>query len=112
MRLSKLQKYILLQCFERKCSKLARKNLVDFYNLSKQKIKRESQINSITVSLDRLIQKGLLVGFGEITKQKIFIDKIRLTRLGRQIAKNLLGEQKKLPFKIRKTNRKNKRLKP
>lgn len=59
-------------------------------------------MNSITVSLDRLIKKGLLVGFGEITKEKVYIDKIRLTRLGREIAKKLLGEQKSLPLKIKK----------
>jgi hypothetical protein len=101
MRLSKLQKYILLQCFERKYSKLDRTNLVDFYNSSKSKIKKQSQINSITVSLERLIKKGLLVGFGEITKEKVFIEKVRLTCLGREVAKKLLGEQRKLPLKIK-----------
>jgi len=101
MRLSKLQKYILLQCFDKKYSKLDRTGLVKFYNSYKKKPKTEIQINSITVSLDRLIKKGLLVGFGEITKQKVFIDKIRLTPLGRKTAKNLLGEQKKLPLKLK-----------
>ena len=109
MRLSKLQKYILLQCFDKKYSKLDRAGLVNFYNSYKKKpgsakagLKKDIQINSITVSLDRLIKKGLLVGFGEITKEKIFIDKIRLTRLGRVVAKKLLGEQKKLPLKLKK----------
>ena len=102
MRLSKLQKYILLQCFDKKYAKLDRSGLVKFYNSAKKKIKKEIQINSITVSLDRLIKKGLLVGFGEITKEKTFIDKIRLTRLGRQTAKKLLGEQKSLPLKMKK----------
>ncbi|MBD3360146.1 MAG: hypothetical protein GF365_05600 [Candidatus Buchananbacteria bacterium] len=102
MRLSKLQKYILLQCFERKYSKLDRKNLVAFYNSSKPKIKKQSQINSITVSLDRLIKKGLLVGFGEITKEKVFMENVSLTCLGRLEAKKLLGEQRKLPLKLKK----------
>jgi len=102
MRLSKLQKYILLQCFDKKYSKLDRTDLVKFYSSLKKKPKKEIQVNSITVSLDRLIKKGLLVGFGEITKEKVYIDKIRLTRLGREIAKKLLGEQKSLPLKIKK----------
>ncbi len=108
MRLSKLQKYILLQCFEHKYGKLDRKNLVVFYNSFKSKPQKASQINSITVSLDRLIKKGLLVGFGEITKEKVFIDKVRLTRLGRSVAKKILGEQKKLPLNLRKVSKKRK----
>jgi len=100
MKLSKLQKYILLACFEKKYSKLDRKVLLHFYNFYKKKHSRDIMVNSITVSIDRLIKKGLLVGFGEITKEKIFIDKVRLTRLGREIAKKLLGEQKKLPLKM------------
>ena len=103
MRLSKLQKYILLQCFDKKYSQLDRKILVKFYNSFKKRPKREIQINSITTSLDRLIKKGLLVGFGEITQTKTFIKKIRLTPLGRKTAKKLLGEQKKLPLKITKS---------
>jgi len=102
MRLSKLQKYILLQSFDRKYSKLNRDGLIKFYNSLKKKPKKEIQINSITTSIDRLIKKGVIVGFGEITKEKTFIKKIRLTRLGRQVAKKLLGEQKKLPLKMSK----------
>lgn len=103
MRLSKLQKYILLECFDKKYSKLDRKILLKFYNSYKKKPKKDIQINSISTSLDRLIKKGLLVGFGEITKTKVFIDKIRLTAQGRKSAKKLLGEQKKLPLKMTKS---------
>jgi hypothetical protein len=59
-------------------------------------------VNSITSSLERLIKKGLIVGFGELTKEKTFINKIRLTREGRLAAKKLLGEQKRLPLKLKK----------
>jgi len=75
--------------------------LLKFYNSYKKKPKKDIQINSISTSLDRLIKKGILVGFGEITKTKVFIDKVRLTTLGRKISKNLLGEQKKLPLKLK-----------
>ncbi len=103
MRLSKLQKYILLECYNKKYSKLDRRCLVRFYNTGKKKTKKDIQINSISTSIDRLITKGLLVGFGEITKTKIIIEKVRLTILGRNVAKKLLGEQKKLPFKMTKS---------
>ena len=101
MRLSKLQKYILLQSFDTK-NKLDRKGLVSFYNAYKKKPNREIMVNSITSSLERLIKKGLIVGFGELTKEKTFINKIRLTREGRSEAKKLLGEQKRLPLKLKK----------
>jgi len=100
MHLSKLQKYILLQSFDTK-NKLDRKGLVHFYNSYKKKPSREIMVNSITSSLERLIKKGLIVGFGELTKEKTYIQKIRLTPIGRRLAKKLLGEQKCLPLKIK-----------
>ena len=108
MYLSKLQKYILLQGFDTK-NKLDRKCLVNFYIVYKKKPgsaearpSREIMVNSITSSLERLIKKGMIVGFGELTKEKTFINKIRLTREGRLAAKKLLGEQKRLPLKLKK----------
>ncbi|MFA5188627.1 MAG: hypothetical protein WC460_04670 [Patescibacteria group bacterium] len=109
MRLSKLQKYILLQSFDSK-NKLDRKVLLGFYSSYKKKPgsakagpNREIMVNSITSSLDRLIKRGLIVGFGELTKEKTFINKIRLTPLGRKVVKKLLGEQKRLPLKLKST---------
>jgi hypothetical protein len=98
MRLSKLQKYIILQGFDAK-NKLDRKGLLDFYNAYKKKPSKEIMVNSITNSLERLIKKGLLVGFGELTKEKTYIQKIRLTTDGRKVGKKLFGEQKRLPLK-------------
>jgi len=101
MKLSKLQKFILLQCFDCKNRKLERQNLLDFYNNYKKKPKREIMVNSITSSLERLIKRGLLVGFGEFTQFKDFIYKVRLTPLGRKVTKKVLGEQKRLPLKLK-----------
>lgn len=103
MRLSKLQKYILLECFEKKYSKLDRTGLVKFYNSYKKKPSKDIQVGNITASIERLIKKGVLVGFGEITQTKTFIEKIRLSAMGRQVAKKLLGEQKRLPLRLRKS---------
>jgi hypothetical protein len=100
--LSGLQRYILLQCYDSE-NKLDRKVLLGFYGSLKKKPDREIMVNSITNSIERLIKKGLIVGFGEITKDKIFITKIRLTREGSLVAKKALGEQKRLPFKMKKS---------
>lgn len=99
MKLSSLQKYILLQSFDSK-NKLDRKVLLGFYGSVKKKPSRDIMVNSITNSIERLIKKGLIVGFGEITRDKTYINKIQLTREGRSVAKKLLGEQKSLPFKM------------
>lgn len=104
MRLSILQKYILLQCFDSK-NKLDRKVLLGFYGSGKKKSNRDIMVNSVTNSIERLIRKGLIVGFGEITKEKVFINKIRLTREGSLLAKKALGEQKMLPFKLKSTKK-------
>lgn len=101
MKLSGLQKYILLQAFDSK-NKLDRKVLLGFYGSYKKKSSKDIMVNSITNSIERLVKKGLIVGFGEITKEKIYINKIRLTREGRILAKKALGEQKSLPFKMTK----------
>ncbi|MFH1610618.1 MAG: hypothetical protein ABIA91_01895 [Patescibacteria group bacterium] len=53
----------------------------------------------ITKSIERLIDKELLVGFGERTKYKWFIKDIKITKFGKKEAKKLLGEQLKLKFK-------------
>ncbi|MCX6744437.1 MAG: hypothetical protein NTX82_02845 [Candidatus Parcubacteria bacterium] len=100
MKLSSLQKYILLQSFDSK-NKLDRKVLLGFYGSSKKKLNRDIMVNSITNSIERLIKKGLIVGFGEITKEKIYINKIRLTKEGRVLAKKALGEQRRLPLRNR-----------
>ena len=88
MRLSHLQKFILLQCLESKTGRISRTRL---------NVKNKTKI--ITKSIERLIDKELLVGFGERTKYKWFIKDIKITRKGRIEAKKLLGEQLKLKFK-------------
>ncbi|MBN1325687.1 hypothetical protein JW977_01745 [Candidatus Falkowbacteria bacterium] len=99
MRLSKLQKYIILQGFDAK-NKLDRKGLLNFYHTYKKRPSKEIMVNSITNSIERLIKKGLLVGFGELTKERTFIQKIKLTPEGKKVVKKLLGEQKRLPLKL------------
>ena len=102
MRLSALQKYILLYALTSVRNNVKRDGLDKFYDQSKKKPKKDDMQNSITKSLERLIDKALLIGHGVRTKYKWYIKEIRLTPQGRKTAKKLLGEQQKLPFKNKK----------
>ena len=99
MRLSALQKYILLECLNSKNSKLNRKRLVKFYNKQKNKPHPELMTKIISQSLERLINKELLVGYGMRTPHKWFIKEIKLTQPGITEARKLLGQQMKIKFK-------------
>lgn len=61
--------------------------------------KMEDRVNIITKSLERLIDKGFLVGYGARTPKKWFIKEIKLTAAGKRAAKGLQGKQVPLPFK-------------
>jgi len=98
MKLSQLQIYILLAGYGEK-DKFGRGRLLKFYEKQKRKPKREDQVNIITKSLERLIDKGFLTGYGVRTPKKWFIKEIKLTAAGRKIARGLQGKQVPLPFK-------------
>jgi len=100
MKFSALQKFLLTQSYNHK-KKIDRKIFNKFYNQQAKPPKGEGRVKIITRSLERLIDKGLMVGFGERTKHKWFISEVKLTAIGRRQAKKLLGEQRKLPFKKR-----------
>ncbi len=105
MRLSQLQKYIILVVSgERGAFK--RESLRAFYKKQKNKPNKNDQQSIITKSLERLIDKELLVGYGRRTPKKWFIDEIRLTKKGLVIAKKLQGEQQMLPLRVRNVSKK------
>ena len=56
-------------------------------------------LETITKSLERLIDKGLMIGYGRRTPEKWFIDEVQLTPAGRRAARITLGEQQRLPLK-------------
>jgi hypothetical protein len=101
MKLSALQKYILKQCVQRKEKIIPRSVLEKFYNGKKKKPKPKDMINIVTKSVERLISKELVIGYGWKTPHKWFIKQVRLTPKGRKVAKSLFGVQQKLPFKKR-----------
>jgi hypothetical protein len=99
MRLSALQKHIIFECGGNKGARIKRNILASFYDKQKKKPNQELMVKIITQSIERLIRRDLIVGFGEITKHKIFIKEIKLTAKGKKEAKRLLGEQRKLPLR-------------
>ena len=102
MKLSALQKYILKQCVQTKDKTISKAILERFYNNNKNKPKPKDIINIITKSVERLIKKELVIGYGWKTSHKWFINQVKLTPKGKKIAKSLFGIQQKLPLKIKK----------
>lgn len=98
MRLSSLQKYILLQCYNRMGYRMDRAGLLRFYG-AKRTPKKTLRAKIITRSIEGLIDKELMIGYGLRTPYKWFIKEIRLTRLGVKVGKKLSGEQMRLPFR-------------
>ena len=92
MHLSKLQKYILKQAFAQgpRCPRAVFESFYD--NVGEQEIK------VITVSIERLILKGFLKGYGYKTAEKLFIEYVTLTPAGRKEARRLFDDEQKLPF--------------
>jgi len=101
MKLSTLQKYILKQCIQSKDKIISKSVLEKFYGNKKSRPKQKDMINIITKSVERLIKKELVIGYGWKTPHKWFIKEVKLTPKGIKIAKLLLGSQQKLPLKIK-----------
>ncbi len=99
MRLSPLQKFILRHCYSRE-PRISRVGFERFYEHQKYVPQRSGKVNIITKSLEALIDRGFLVGYGVRTPQKWYIKEVKLTPLGRKLARKLLGEQATLPFRV------------
>ncbi|HMB25816.1 MAG TPA: hypothetical protein VKP03_00175 [Patescibacteria group bacterium] len=98
MRLSLLQKFILKKCYGAKKIKFDCDYFLDFYkNSGKAQPKIQKKI--VRRSLENLIDKGLMVGYGLRTPKKWFVKKVKLTGQGRKQAKKVIGEQLKLNLK-------------
>lgn len=90
--LSSLQRAILAECLEEGRGRVDRRRFSVFYerqNLHKSK----SPKKTITQSMERLIEREFLVGYGIRTPHKWFIQQVRLTPKGRGVARRLQGEQ-------------------
>lgn len=102
MNLSELQKYILKTTLQNNKARLSRNIFEKFYDNKKNSPSTKIRANIITKSIERLIDKGLLTGFGEKTQHKLFITQVKLTTRGKKAAQNLFGQQVSLPLRIKK----------
>ena len=97
MRLPALQKFILTECYNRK-GRVKKKALLAFYEKQNDQPSEKDKADTITKSVESLIDKGMMVGYGVRTPKKWFIEEVRLMSKGRKLARKLLGEQQKLPL--------------
>lgn len=99
MALSKLQKYILRQCYSAKSKAVDKSVLVKFYDSMAVKPNADDMANIISKSVDRLVEKELAAGYGWKTSKRWYVSKVKLTAKGRKKAKSLFGVQQVLPLK-------------
>jgi len=68
-------------------------------NLSRAKSSNSSRI--MTQSIERLISRGFVVGYGIKTMEKLYITRIKITQKGLKAVKAIrFSKQKKLPLKL------------
>ena len=103
MRLSALQRYILVTGYTARSNRISRRLIDSFYLKRSNSPKRVDIHDTITKSLERLIDRELLTGYGRRTPHKWFIEEVKLTRLGRRQARRLMGEQQILPLFTKKS---------
>jgi hypothetical protein len=99
MKLSPLQRYILRSALNASQKTIGKPALNRYYDKQSQKPSRHDMATIVTKSVDRLIAKDLLIGYGRKTSERMFVDKIKLTSTGAKLARKLMGEQQKLPLK-------------
>ena len=74
--------------------RLSRGYFVHFYDEQKLRPKAGDLVNIITKSLECLINKGLLTGYGVRTPQKWYIKEVKLTVVGRRTTVAYLASNK------------------
>lgn len=99
MRLSALQRSILLHAFDAR-PPIPRAAFRSFFIGKARPAKPKDRENDLTRSLERLIDRGLLSGYGRRTPRKWFLDSVRLTPSGRALARRQLGQQQRLPLRL------------
>lgn len=96
MRLSPLQRHILGVGFAAR-GKVGRAPLQAFYNGKTPRPK--SVVKVVTATLERMIDKGWLVGLGVRTPKKWYVREVRLTPTGRRVARQLQKAQQQRLFR-------------
>lgn len=98
MSLSKLQQYILEECLARG-GQCQRRVFDSSLAVKHSRAQSGNYKKIVTQSIERLIERGLVVGYGIKTKEKLFIERVRLTSEGRTAGlKMRLRRQPTLPL--------------
>lgn len=100
MRFSALQRAILLTTLDARTTTVPRRLLRGFYAGRSPAPSTKDQEGDLTRSIERLIDRGLLSGYGKRTPRKWFIESVRLTPEGRRVARRFQGEQQRLPLPL------------
>ena len=85
-------------CYNSKVATVDRGRFLIFYK-GKKTPKENLRTKIITGSIESLIDKELMTGYGVRTPHKWFIKQVSLTSKGKTQVKKLLGEQMKLKLK-------------
>lgn len=96
MALSGLQRFILTEAYGSRSPRVPSRAFDAFYR--RRSATAAEREGAVTRSLERLIDRGYLVGYGRRTPEKWFIEDVRLTAFGRRVARRLLGEQQQIPL--------------
>jgi hypothetical protein len=97
-RLLPFQEYILKTCYLKKGKKIKKAELFDYFKVKDRKSKGYQNIHSkIIKTIDSLIKKGLVIGFGWRTQKEWHYREIKLTVWGKKKAQQLLA-MRKLPL--------------
>lgn len=88
---SPLQRFILRKTFKE--GKVTLRACKQFYLRVNTKPTLHDQANSISRSIERLIEKGMLKGRGRRTAEKWFLEEVALTSIGRKHVRTLLFQQ-------------------
>lgn len=95
IRFTPFQEYVLKACYKRKSQKMKKADLFDYFKIQDKKSKSyEAAHGRIIKTIDSLIKKGYLVGFGFRTQKEWHYREIKLTLIGKRKAKSLFGVRK------------------
>lgn len=101
MRLSPLQRYLLLEGYRQK-RRLSKAYLLRYYETMSTPPSVKDQHSALDKSIERLVRQGFLRAHGTRTQEKWVIEQVSLTREGRAFALQFIKMRGRLPLPVRK----------
>jgi hypothetical protein len=99
MRLSGLQKFIIIETYLSPNKTKFKADFYVFYAKEKLRKTRKAILDVIHKSIESLVSRDLLVAYGRKTGEKWFVDRVKITSRGRKAARELIfRKQRKLPI--------------